>query len=200
MRRTATVATMAASLLLLPKLAEAHLVTSGLGPYYDGALHLLMSPGDLLGLIAVALLAGRRGAPAGRLAVITMSFGWLLGGLVGLQLPNVPDLAAVGIGSFLVMGLLVAVDVRLSPVGIAAIAAAYGVLHGLINGAALAAAGAELSTLLGIVFAVLCIAVLAAAVVVPLTALWARVAVRVAGSWIAAVGMLMIGWTLQGAV
>jgi hydrogenase/urease accessory protein HupE len=98
------------------------------------------------------------------------------------------------------MGLLVAVDVRLSPVGIAAIAAAYGALHGLINGAALAAAGAELSTLLGIVFAVLCIAVLAAAAVVPLTALWARVAVRVAGSWIAAVGMLMIGWTLQGAV
>jgi hydrogenase/urease accessory protein HupE len=129
-----------------------------------------------------------------------MSFGWLLGGLVGLQLPNVPDLAAVGIVSFLVMGLLVAVDVRLSPVGIAAIAAAYGLLHGLTNGAALAAAGAELSTLLGIVFAVLCIAVLAAAAVVPLTALWARVAVRVAGSWIAAVGMLMIGWTLQGAV
>jgi hydrogenase/urease accessory protein HupE len=191
---------MAASLLLLPMLAEAHLVTSGLGPYYDGALHLLMSPGDLLGLIAVALLAGRRGAPAGRLAVIIMSFGWLLGGLVGLQLPNVPDLAAVGIVSFLVMGLLVAVDVRLSPVGIAAIAAAYGVLHGLINGAALAAAGAELSTLLGIVFAVLCIAVLATAAVVPLTVLWARVAVRVAGSWIAAVGMLMIGWTLQGAV
>jgi hypothetical protein len=65
---------------------------------------------------------------------------------------------------------------------------------------ALAAAGAEASTLFGIVLAVLCLAVLTAAAVVPLTALWARVAVRVAGSWIAAVGLLMIGWTLQGAV
>ena len=49
MKRPGTVATLAASLLVLPRLAQAHLVTSGLGPYYDGALHLLMSPADLLG-------------------------------------------------------------------------------------------------------------------------------------------------------
>lgn len=199
MRRALTSLALAASLLVLPRLAEAHLVTSGLGPYYDGALHLLMSPGDLLGLVAVALLAGRCGPQAGRLTVTTLSVAWLLGGLVGFWLPTIPDFAAVGTVSFLVMGLLVAIDVRLSSIGIAAIAAAYGLLHGLINGTALAAAGAAASTLIGIVLAVLCLAVLAAAAVVPLTALWARVAVRVAGSWIAAVGMLMIGWTLQGA-
>ena len=190
---------LAASLLALPRLAQAHLVTSGLGPYYDGALHLLMSPADLLGLLAVGLLAGRQGAKAGRLTVITLSVTWWLAGLVGLGLPNIPSLAAIGTVSFLVIGLLVASDVKLPPFVVAAIAAAYGLLHGLINGTALAAAGAELSTLNGIVLAVVCLAVLTAAAVVPLTALWARVAVRVAGSWIAAVGMLMIGWTLQGA-
>jgi len=200
MRRPLAVATLAASTLVLPRLAEAHLVTSGLGPYYDGALHLLMSPGDMLGLLAVGLLAGRQGAKAGRLTVITLSVTWWLAGLVGLGLPNIPSLAAIGTVSFLVIGLLVASDVKLSPVVIAAIAAAYGLLHGFINGTALAAAGAELSTLTGIALAVLCLAVLTAAAVVPLTALWARVAVRVVGSWIAAVGMLMIGWTLQGAV
>jgi urease accessory protein len=200
MRRAPTIVALATSLLVLPQLAQAHLVTSGLGPYYDGALHLLMSPGDLLGLVAVALLAGRRGAQAGRLAVITLSVGWLLGGLAGFGLPDSRNLAALGTVSFLVMGLLVAIDVRLSPVVIAAIAAAYGLLHGLISGTALAVAGAEVSMLFGTVLAVLCLAVLTAAAVVPLTALWARVAVRVAGSWIAAVGMLMIGWTLQGAV
>jgi hydrogenase/urease accessory protein HupE len=163
-------------------------------------LHLLMSPGDVLGLIAVTLLAGRRGATAGRLTVITLSLSWLLAGIVGLSLPYIPGLTAVGIVSFLVMGLLVAVDVRLSPVSVAAIGGAYGALRGLINGTALAAAEAEPSTLLGVVLAVLCLAVLTAGAVVPLKALWARVAVRVAGSWIAAVGMLMIGWTLQGAV
>lgn len=28
---------------------------------------------------------------------------------------------------------------------------------------------------------------------------WARIALRVGGNWIAAVGMLMLGWLLQGA-
>jgi hydrogenase/urease accessory protein HupE len=200
MRRAFTVAALAPSLLVLPRLAQAHLVTSGLGPYYDGALHLLMSPGDLLGLVAVAFLAGRHGTQAGRLTVITLAIAWLLGGIVGFGLPSSPDLAVIGTVSFLVMGLLVAVDVRLSPAGVAAIAGAYGVLHGFLNGTALVAAGAEASTLFGTLLAVLCLAILAAAAVVPLTALWARVAVRVAGSWIAAVGMLMIGWTLQGSL
>lgn len=200
MTRAFTVATLAGSLLVLPRLAQAHLVTSGLGPYYDGALHLLMSPADLLGLIAIALLAGRQGAKAGRLSVIALSVTWWLAGLVGLGLPSIPGLAAIGTGFFLIMGLLVASDVKLPPFGVAAIAAAYGLLHGLINGTALTAAGAGHSTLFGIVLAVLSIAVLTAAAVVPLTALWARVAVRVAGSWIAAVGLLMIGWTVQGAI
>ena len=27
---------------------------------------------------------------------------------------------------------------------------------------------------------------------------WARVAIRVAGSWVAAIGILMFGWTFRG--
>jgi urease accessory protein len=38
---------------------------------------------------------------------------------------------------------------------------------------------------------------LAAALVVAIWAPWARIAVRVAGSWIAAVGLLMLGWSLR---
>jgi len=40
--------------------------------------------------------------------------------------------------------------------------------------------------------------VLAAALVVQLRAHWARIAVRVAGSWIAASGLLMLGWSFHG--
>jgi urease accessory protein len=36
-----------------------------------------------------------------------------------------------------------------------------------------------------------------AGLVVSLRAAWARVAVRVAGSWIAAIGFLMLGWALR---
>jgi hypothetical protein len=39
---------------------------------------------------------------------------------------------------------------------------------------------------------------LGAALVVSLRAAWARIAVRAAGSWMAAVGLLMVGWALRG--
>jgi len=47
------------------------------------------------------------------------------------------------------------------------------------------------------VFAVFVLVALAAAFVVRLRADWARIAVRVAGSWIAASGLLMLGWAVR---
>jgi hypothetical protein len=44
----------------------------------------------------------------------------------------------------------------------------------------------------------LIVALLVSAAVVSLRAAWTRIAVRVAGSWVAAVGMLMLGWLAQG--
>lgn len=55
------------ALTAFPSNATAHLVTTGFGPFYDGAMHLLLSPGDLLGLTAAALLAGLNGTRASRL-------------------------------------------------------------------------------------------------------------------------------------
>jgi len=51
--------------------------------------------------------------------------------------------------------------------------------------------------LLGLVFAVFVLVALAAAFVVRLRGEWARIAVRVAGSWIAASGLLMLGWAVR---
>jgi hypothetical protein len=53
-------------LLCAPSVARAHLVNTGLGPFYDGAMHLALSPDDLLGLFAAAMLAGLCGPEAGR--------------------------------------------------------------------------------------------------------------------------------------
>jgi hypothetical protein len=52
--------------------------------------------------------------------------------------------------------------------------------------------------LLGIVLAVLLLALFISALVVSLQRFWPRVAVRVAGSWVAAIGMLMLGWLSHG--
>ena len=52
--------------LLSPTPAFAHLVTTGMGPVYDGIGHLLLTPEDLVPVFAIALYAGLRGAVAGR--------------------------------------------------------------------------------------------------------------------------------------
>ena len=50
---------------------------------------------------------------------------------------------------------------------------------------------------MGIVACVFTLTALTTSLVVPLRAVWARAAVRVAGSWIAAVGLLLFGWALR---
>lgn len=184
----------AATLLCIPSVAFAHLVNSGLGPIYDGALHLLLSPGDLLGLVAFAMLSGLRGAKAGRLTVVGMTVAWLLAGLIGLRMPAVPPMPLLLVVSLVVPGAMVAFDVKLPPVFIALLAALFGLLHGLQNGAALSATGAGTAALSGIVMTVLLTSLLISAAIVPIEAAWSRIAVRVLGSWVAAVGILMFGW------
>lgn len=186
------------ALVALPSAVQAHLVNSGLGPFYDGSLHLLLSPGDLLGLIAIALLAGLQGPKAGRLVTMTLPLCWLIAGLIGMQLPAMLDLPWVTMLAFAILGLLVAVDIRLPPAGVALLAALYGVLQGLQNGSALASIGADLTALFGIVMTSLVIALLTAAAVVLLCAPWARILIRVAGSWLVAVGVMMLAWLFAG--
>ena len=82
---------------------------------------------------------------------------------------------------------------------VSALAVALGLLHGWLNGAGIAAAGREALGIAGIVAAVFVLVALVAALVVSLRAPWTRIVVRVAGSRIAAIGLLMLGWSLRGA-
>ena len=181
-----------------PSTAAAHLVTTGLGPFYDGALHLMLSPEDLLGLMAVAALAGLQGKKAGRMAVISLTATWLIAGFVGLNLSMQLALSWLSIGSMVLLGGLVALNPTLPPAAVAALAGFYGLLHGLPNGSALAAVSAGLPAIVGVSATVLIISLFCSARVVTLKAAWTRITVRIAGSWIAAVGMLMLGWLVRG--
>lgn len=185
-------------LVVTPSTAEAHLVTTGLGPFYDGMMHLLLSPGDLLGLAAASLLAGLCGTRVSRLAVLALPMTWLTFGLVGLYLPNTIDLPWLSIMLLIILGLLVALDLKLPSPAVTTLAGIYGAFQGLLNGSALAVIGAGPLSLFGIVVTVLVIALLVSAMVVSLRAAWTRIVVRVAGSWVAAVGLLMFGWLVRG--
>jgi hydrogenase/urease accessory protein HupE len=186
-----------AALTLLPTPAHAHLVTTGLGPLYDGISHLFLSFEDLLPVLALALLAGLNGPKAGRLALFIAPAAWLLGGLAGFASGSPLLPGTVTAASFLVLGGLTAADWRLPSSGVSALAAALGLLHGWLNGASIAEAGREALGLVGIVGAAFVLVALLAAFVVWLRPPWTRIAVRVAGSWIAAIGLLLLGWGLR---
>ena len=186
-----------AVLLLWPGTAHAHLVNTGLGPLYDGISHLFLSPDDLLGVLAMALLAGLGGRRYGRVVLFALPLAWFTGGLLGLQAMAEISLPVVNTLSFLIVGALVAADQRL-PLGlVAGIAAGIGLLHGFLNGTAVAQPGGGALALLGIAATVFVLVALGAAFVVSLRVPWMRIGVRVAGSWIAAIGLLMLGWTFR---
>jgi urease accessory protein len=183
--------------LALPWKAHAHLVSTGLGPYYDGLWHFLVSIDELLLALGLGLLAGLGGARDGRTMLFALPAAWVLGGAIGLWhgselvWPLLPTI------SLMLVGTLVALGRRLPWPVLLALATALGLLHGALNGSAMARGGLGPLGLAGSASAVFVLVPLLAALVVSLRGAWMRVAVQVLGSWIAAVGLLMLGWALR---
>jgi len=185
------------TLLMWTVPAEAHLNSTGMGPFYDGLMHFLMSPEDIIPVFGLALLAGLRGANYGRRALFVLPVAWLLGALAGLTAIIAAPHPFVGAAWFLLLGGLVAADAKLSLRATTALAALLGVYHGYLNGTGMGQSLSTMVVLLGLMFAIFVIVALVAAFVVSLRASWTRIAVRVAGSWIAASGLLMLGWAVR---
>jgi urease accessory protein len=164
-----------------------------LGP----ALHILTEPDHLVACFAIGLLAGKR---ASRNELVVLLGGFLLAFLVSFcaaaltQIAGFESLDAyASAASLIAVGLLVAVP-RLAVLGVAvAVAVGTGVVHGVANGLAapeqLAVAGAGSAAAL--------IAIAGCALAALLRAPWGLIAVRVLGSWTAAMGLILFGIALR---
>jgi len=184
--------------LFKPSEAAAHLVTTGMGPVYDGIGHLLLTPEDLVPALAMALYAGLRGRVPGRRALFFFPFAWLMGGFAGLFMGNMTAFPLSAL-SFLLLGALIAADLRLPAKAFTVLAVTIGIMHGFFNGVALKTGPAVLG-LLGIMSALFVLVAIISAFIISLKPPWARIVVRVAGSWVADMGLLMIGWFFRGQV
>jgi urease accessory protein len=178
--------------------AHAHLMNTGFGPFDDGLTNLFMTPEDLLPVIALALLAGLRGPSFGRAILFALPVAWLLGSAAGLLFVPPRALTVVATTVTIALGALLAADSPLPLAAVAALAILLGLLHGVLNGSELPRTSSSGQIFAAGVAAALFVVVSllagqAASVRVP----WARVAVRVAGSWIVAIGLLMLGWAMR---
>jgi urease accessory protein len=189
--------TIAVSLLALPAAAQAHLTGTGLGPFYDGATHFFLSPEQMIPVMALGLFAGLRGKRTGRIALFLLPGAWLAGGLLGLVHPEIGQFTLLTCFSFLVLGGLVAFDAKLQPRSVAGLAWGFGLALGYVNGSDLSATNVGTLGVFGSAVSLFVFVSLAAALVASLHAPWTRIVVRVAGSWIVAAGLLLLGWTFH---
>ena len=122
----------------------------------------------------------------------------MLGSLCGLSAAAASAGTLASSLCLVLLGGLVVVDAKLSLRSMTALAALLGLVHGYLNGTGMGFSVVAIVAALGLAAAVFVLVVLVAALVVQLRAQWARIAVRVGGSWIAASGLLMLGWSMRG--
>jgi hydrogenase/urease accessory protein HupE len=185
----------ALSLIFAPGAAEAHLVETGLGPVYDGVAHFALSPEYCVPMVVAALYAGLRGKTVARRVVIFLPLIWLVGTLVG-SFPGAPSLDMPTWFALMLVGAIVAADVKLTPASSVFLCCALGLALGYSNGLATAQAPHPLRAALGATAAIF-VAVSIAAAAAGASSGWMRIAVRVIGSWVAASGLLALGWALH---
>ena len=197
MRAVTTTLAAVAVVLLHPHAAAAH-TNANLGDLYQGLLQPLFHPEFLLAGLAVALWStqqdgrGAFGTCAGFTAGVLAGSALALLGLAGHATARAP------VAVMLLVGPLVAAALRVP----LAVGVALGSLAGLVQG--YAGTAAELPQIaqpllwtIGLALGVALLGTYANAVVLRLSAFWMRVAVRIAGSWIAAIGLLVGVATLR---
>jgi urease accessory protein len=132
--RLAILATATAVFCLWPPPASAHLNSTGMGPVYDGLLHFLLSPEDIVPVVALAMFAGLRGPEYGRRALFLLPASWFVGCFLGTMFQWAASWPVAAI-SFLVFGGLVAANAQLSLRTMTVLAGLLGLVHGWLNGA-----------------------------------------------------------------
>jgi urease accessory protein len=188
---------------LAPASAHAHLVVTGMGPFYDGISHFALSPEDFLPVIALAFFTGLRGPRYARVLSWTIPLGWLVGGGLAMMTLTPPDVAlsATTAVLFLLVGGLLAANPGLSAAACTGLGALLGIVRGMADLANGEPSPAHALTLLGMGATIFVTFAIAASVTLPLKRLWMIMVVRVCGSWLAALGLLLAGWILRyGAV
>ena len=176
----------------------AHLMQTGFGGFYDGIAHLFFTPSDLLLVLGLALLAGQQGPQGGRLLLLLLPLSWWIGLAIGQRWSLDLTLELLSTVLFTAVGVLVVLSLRLSVQVLAVSVAGSGLLFGLINGFTMPSAASGLPLdVLGVISAVAVLSVLISAQVAATHSTGFRMAVRVAGSWIAAAGLLSLGLLLK---
>ena len=183
--------------------ADAHIVGARLGDFYAGALHPLTDLQDVVLWTAMGLFAGSIGPASGRWLLLVVPAGLLVGVVLGFFFPVEFFGTLTNAGAMFALGLSIAAGVRLRTVHLCAIALCLAVMRGAVTAGGVAPGTNRLlfsAGLAAVGYAGINL-IMAATVAfrgadLHSTPSWRGIAIRVCGSWIAAIGLMIGGLAL----
>ena len=179
--------------------AAAHLVSTRFGEYYSGLLHPLTTMIHLVPWIAMALLAAVQGTVDARRNVLLFPLAVAVGVFMGAMLPGFTAPTALNLASLVVLGAMLALARPMPPRLFYGLSLLAGVSHGYDNAVVHLGAWDFTLFLAGVATAAyLLIVLLGAGSLTLLRHAWGLIAVRAAGSWILASGLLYAAVTVVG--
>ena len=190
-----------AGALLGSAAAEAHIVSSRLGDFYGGMLHPLTALPDIILWLALGMLAALQRAAAVRWLVVLFPLGLAAGLALGRAFGWSPHAGWLDAGLMVVLGGMTAAAVRLPAPAFLFGASALALYRGLCNASGVTL-GADVVLFAGgtaaVGYAAMAL-VMAGTVAFRRTGTgWQDIAVRAAGSWIAAIGVMVGGLAVIG--
>lgn len=185
---------LAALLFAMP--AEAHSLSPRFGEIYSGLLHPITTLGHLVPWIAMGLVSVAAPKPLGKWVIVIFPAAVFLGSVLATLLSIAPSVAFVNLASFVVLGGLTLWSKPLSAAVFIGLTFVFGLTHGYANNDALLTGWPLLRFGLGLVLSAYFVMTLGAALSAYLIqrGQWGQIAVRAAGSWIVAIGIVFAGF------
>lgn len=182
--------------LFMPGMAAAH---GGFGqgtPFYSGMLHVLLGVQFVLPLVAVALLASQRGEGVMPKAQLALAGAVGLGAVLALSGLELGVLTQANRVLTIIVGVLVALGLGLSERVVLLLLTAVGAFCGYELLSLDAPDSAVVWFVGGVMAGAMIVQGGVAILAVAARAEWARVAVRVVGSWVGATALIYLGFAV----
>lgn len=186
--------------LILPGSAHAHSPFPGAGDFIGGLLHPVTSPAHVLVIIGLGLMAGRRTLAELKEPAITFALGSAFGLLLTTtgMMKAVPPVLPVAIA--LAAGALLALEKSLPPTAMNTLFGAAALVLGLDSAVESSSTWTVTKTLLGNwISLVLLVVDLAIYVTFGGDAKWLKIAIRIVGSWIIAIALMVLAFSMRPA-
>jgi urease accessory protein len=141
----------------------------------------------------MSILIGQQGKRKSRKSLAIFIVTLVVGLLFATTNQPVTIFLNINYSSFIVIGVLVAVGINLPSLLLFVLVAVYGFAFGYLNGTELSIAASPVLFGIGVVSGYLLILLWIVAATLSFKKDWFQIGLRVIGSWVAAIGLLLIG-------